>query len=169
MGMTIKDAVGVLSSAADGMSGDVRSKLLVELRRSPQSVGQLAAAVGQNQPLVSHHLNNMERAGVAMKHRDGRSVIYAVNTATFTKVAEASAVLAEAKPLPTITPKVIAEKTAKAEKGKKDKKAEKKSDAPKVEVTAEPVAEATSEPVIAVAETATKPAVSETTPEPVVA
>ena len=179
MGMTIQSAVEVLSSAAEGMSGDVRAKLMTELRRSPQSVGDLAKAIGANQPLVSHHLSLMEMAGVAVKQRDGRSVVYALNASCFTKVAEAAAVLAEAKPLPEIKAKVIVEKPAEKpaadkpkSKGKNKGKAktETKVEAPKVEAIADTPAVAETPAEAPVAETpAADAAPVAAEPEPAVA
>ena len=170
MGMTIKDAVETLSSAADGMSGDVRAKLMTELRRSPQSVGDLAKAIGANQPLVSHHLSLMEMAGVAVKQRDGRSVVYALNASCFTKVAEAAAVLAEAKPLPEIKAKVIVEKPAEKPAVDKPKSKGKAKGKAKTETKVEVIADtpAVAEAPVAEAPVAETPvAVAE--PEPAIA
>ena len=121
MAMSIKEAVVVVSTMGSSMSGEIRSMLLQALRRSPQTVGALAEAVKQGQPLVSHHLKLMAQAGVVVKQRDGRSVTYGVNGDAFSKLSKAADLLAAAPKLPELKAKVE----------------EVKADAPKAEETDE--------------------------------
>lgn len=42
----------------------------------PLTVSDLMEAVGESQPLVSHHLRILRKVGLASSHKDGRTVRY---------------------------------------------------------------------------------------------
>jgi ArsR family transcriptional regulator, nickel/cobalt-responsive transcriptional repressor len=56
-----------------------RVQLLGELRRAPQSVGDLAAAVGMEPSAVSHQLAVLRHLGWVVGARVGRRVVYALH------------------------------------------------------------------------------------------
>ncbi|MEU5385767.1 ArsR/SmtB family transcription factor [Kitasatospora cineracea] len=64
--------------APDGLArvlGRARARLLAELD-APASTTELAARTGLSAPTVSHHLSALHDAGLAARHRTGRTVLY---------------------------------------------------------------------------------------------
>lgn len=55
-----------------------RVRILVRLRESPCSVGELAAAVGMEQSAVSHQLRLLRHLGLVVGRRSGRHTIYSL-------------------------------------------------------------------------------------------
>lgn len=53
-----------------------RVRILGRLRAGPCPVGELALAVGMEQPAVSHQLRVLRDLGLVVGNRDGRHVIY---------------------------------------------------------------------------------------------
>lgn len=56
-----------------------RVRILDRLRRSPCSVGELAAAVGVEQNAISNHLRLLRHLALVTGERHGRHVIYALH------------------------------------------------------------------------------------------
>jgi len=63
-----------------------RRYLLEELRRSPKTVGQLAAGLPVSRPAVSQHLKILLDAGLVDVEAKGTKRIYAISTAGFMKL-----------------------------------------------------------------------------------
>ncbi|MFC5291081.1 DUF5937 family protein [Actinokineospora guangxiensis] len=61
--------------ALDALIGRSRARLLVELE-TPSSTTQLARALGMSPGAVGDHLSVLREAGMADRHRSGRSVLY---------------------------------------------------------------------------------------------
>ena len=101
MAMSIKDAVSRLAAVGYCLSGKVRPVLIDILRRKPTTVGELAKQTKLAQPLVSHHLKKMFDAGLLVKQRDGKSVVYADNGEKLTTLIKPLELLAAAPALPT--------------------------------------------------------------------
>jgi len=53
-----------------------RLLILTRLRQSPCSVGDLSAAVGMEQPAVSHQLRLLRALGLVAGDRHGRTIVY---------------------------------------------------------------------------------------------
>jgi DNA-binding transcriptional ArsR family regulator len=53
-----------------------RLRILTRLRQSPCSVTELSAAVGMEQPQVSHQLRLLRALGLVAGERNGRSIVY---------------------------------------------------------------------------------------------
>lgn len=56
-------------------------RLLVQAGPEGVGAGAIAAAVAAQPSTLSHHLGELERAGLAVSRRDGRQVIYAADYA----------------------------------------------------------------------------------------
>ena len=56
-----------------------RVRILSRLGMGPCSVGELARAVGMEQPAVSQQLRVLRHLGLVVGERDGRQVIYALH------------------------------------------------------------------------------------------
>ncbi|WP_115685600.1 ArsR/SmtB family transcription factor [Corynebacterium senegalense] len=50
---------------------------------APATVGDLTEKLGLSQPTVSHHLKKLAEAGFLTRHREGRTVVHAVEPGTF--------------------------------------------------------------------------------------
>ncbi|BBY08447.1 ArsR/SmtB family transcription factor [Mycobacterium noviomagense] len=53
-----------------------RLRILTRLRQSPCSVTELSAAVGMEQPAVSHQLRLLRNVGLVAGDRSGRHIVY---------------------------------------------------------------------------------------------
>ena len=50
------------------------------------SVGELAAALGQEQSMISHNLKPLLACNLITRHREGKKHIYTVNTETISPI-----------------------------------------------------------------------------------
>jgi DNA-binding transcriptional ArsR family regulator len=50
------------------------------LRESDLAAGEIAARFDMTAPTVSHHLSVLKDAGLVQAERDGRSVVYSIDT-----------------------------------------------------------------------------------------
>jgi DNA-binding transcriptional ArsR family regulator len=71
------DLVGVLRTLAD----PTRLRLFLALRAKERCVSDLVASEGLPQPLVSHHLRILARAGLAQARRADGFTLYSVDAA----------------------------------------------------------------------------------------
>lgn len=84
------DAVALLRLVSE----DTRHALLDALRGGEKTVGQLVAALQDEQSNVSHHLGTLREAGLVLARRDGRSQVYRLADAEVARVLEQVAALA---------------------------------------------------------------------------
>ena len=73
---------GVARQVADAMqalSAPSRVLILGRLRLSPCSVGELAEAVGLEQPAVSQQLRLLRHLGLVRRQREGRRTVYSLH------------------------------------------------------------------------------------------
>jgi ArsR family transcriptional regulator, arsenate/arsenite/antimonite-responsive transcriptional repressor len=73
-----EQAIAAFSALAQGTRLQV-FRLLVQAGPNGMNAGDIAEAVDALPSTMSHHLGGLERAGLAVSRRDGRSVIYAVD------------------------------------------------------------------------------------------
>lgn len=78
------DAVALLRLVSE----ETRHAILDELRKGERSVGQLVAALQDEQSNVSHHLGTLREAGLVAARRDGRNQHYRLADAEVAKVLE---------------------------------------------------------------------------------
>lgn len=69
-------ALEALRRAAAALGDRTRMRLLLELSAGPRRVGELVAAVGVSQPLVSHHLAVLSATGWVVKAGAGKRSAY---------------------------------------------------------------------------------------------
>jgi DNA-binding transcriptional ArsR family regulator len=67
--------------AMAALADATRRKLCDRLRRRPHAVGELARHLGVSQPAVSQHLAVLRQARLVRGRRDGRRVLYRLDTA----------------------------------------------------------------------------------------
>ena len=60
------------------LGDETRLRLLEHLSAGERTVGDLIAATGLGQSLVSHHLGTLREAGLVTTRRDGRFIHYAI-------------------------------------------------------------------------------------------
>ena len=78
--MEADEAIGAFAALAQPTRLTV-FRLLVQAGPEGISAGDIAAAVGAQPSTLSHHLGELERAGLAVSRRDGRQVFYAADYA----------------------------------------------------------------------------------------
>ncbi|KAA8969110.1 metalloregulator ArsR/SmtB family transcription factor [Mycobacterium sp.] len=69
-------AAGKVAETLQALASPTRLLILTRLRQSPCSVTDLSAAVGMEQPAVSHQLRLLRNLGLVAGDRSGRSIVY---------------------------------------------------------------------------------------------
>jgi DNA-binding transcriptional ArsR family regulator len=69
-------AAGKVAETLQALASPNRLLILTRLRQSPCSVTELSAAVGMEQPSVSHQLRLLRNLGLVAGDRSGRSIVY---------------------------------------------------------------------------------------------
>ena len=68
------------------MANPTRLAILDKLRNADLNVNQLAAAINQEQSMVSHNLKPLERCGFVTSTRQGRKRVYRLNRDTVEEI-----------------------------------------------------------------------------------
>ncbi|WP_163759146.1 ArsR/SmtB family transcription factor [Mycobacterium botniense] len=69
-------AAGPVAETLQALASPTRLLILTRLRQSPCSVTDLSAAVGMEQPAVSHQLRLLRNLGLVCGDRNGRNIVY---------------------------------------------------------------------------------------------
>ncbi len=72
----------------DVLGNPVRRQILVELRKRPLSVGDIAAGLPVSRPAVSRHLRLLEEAGLVRLTEQGTRNVYSIRMQGFASVRE---------------------------------------------------------------------------------
>ena len=62
------------------LADPTRREILRMLRRGPMTAGQLAEKFDISKPSMSHHFSILQNADLIAATRDGRQIVYALNT-----------------------------------------------------------------------------------------
>ena len=62
------------------LADPTRREILRMLREKDLAAGEIAARFDMTAPTVSHHLSVLKEAGLVQAERDGRSVVYSIDT-----------------------------------------------------------------------------------------
>ena len=81
-------AARAVAEIMQALSSASRVRILDRLRRSPCSVGELAASTGLEQNAVSNHLRILRHLALVDSERHGRQVIYALHDEHVTQLLE---------------------------------------------------------------------------------
>ena len=68
------------------LADPTRREILRALRTRDLSAGEIAAGFDMTAPSISHHLNVLKDAGLVQAVRDGRHIIYSLNSTVFQDV-----------------------------------------------------------------------------------
>ncbi|MGD6851177.1 MAG: ArsR/SmtB family transcription factor [Candidatus Bathyarchaeia archaeon] len=68
------------------LANPTRLAAIEQLLKQPLSVGELAAALGQEQSMISHNLKPLLTCNIITIHREGKKHIYTVNTETIAPI-----------------------------------------------------------------------------------
>ena len=79
-GLGANDAIAALGALAQATRLEV-FRMLVRAGPDGLSAGDIGVAVGTPPSTLSHHLNELTRAGLATSRRDGRQTLYAADFA----------------------------------------------------------------------------------------
>ncbi|MDA3638015.1 ArsR/SmtB family transcription factor [Mycobacterium xenopi] len=74
--LTNPAAAGKVAETLQALASPNRLRILTRLRQSPCSVTELSAAVGMEQPAVSHQLRLLRNLGLVAGDRSGRNIVY---------------------------------------------------------------------------------------------
>jgi DNA-binding transcriptional ArsR family regulator len=69
-----------LDATIRALADPTRREILRMLRESDLAAGEIAARFDMTAPTVSHHLSVLKDAGLVQAERDGRSVVYSIDT-----------------------------------------------------------------------------------------
>ena len=69
-----------MNSAFKALADPTRREILRLLRRGPLTAGQLAEKFDISKPSMSHHFSVLQEADLVAATRDGRQIIYTLNT-----------------------------------------------------------------------------------------
>src|SRR6266704_3602487 len=72
----------------DALGSPVRRKILLALRKTPLSVGELAEKFPVSRPAISRHLKQLKAVGLVEFHEDGTRNLYAIRMQGFAAVRE---------------------------------------------------------------------------------
>ena len=64
------------------LADPTRREILRALRKGDLAAGDIAARFDMTAPSISHHLNVLKDAGLVSAERDGRHIIYSLNSTT---------------------------------------------------------------------------------------
>lgn len=71
------------------LSDPTRREILRALRERDMAAGEIVALFPMTGASVSHHLSVLKEAGLVQSERDGRSIVYSLNTTVFQEMMEA--------------------------------------------------------------------------------
>lgn len=78
----------MLDATLRALSDPTRREILRALRERDLPAGEIAALFPITGASVSHHLSVLKEAGLVQAERDGRSIVYSLNTTVFHEVVE---------------------------------------------------------------------------------
>ncbi len=70
------------------LSDPTRREILRALREKDLAAGEIGALFPITGASVSHHLNVLKEAGLVQAERDGRNIVYSLDTTVFQEVME---------------------------------------------------------------------------------
>lgn len=69
-----------LNKIFKALSDETRRKIIIMLNERSMSAGEIANKFSQSWPTISHHLEILEKVGLIKSERNGRNIIYSLNT-----------------------------------------------------------------------------------------
>ena len=69
-----------LNDIFKALSDETRRKILKMLNEKDMTAGEIANKFPQSWPTISHHLETLEKIGLIKSERNGRNIIYSLNT-----------------------------------------------------------------------------------------
>ncbi|MFL5329653.1 MAG: autorepressor SdpR family transcription factor [Gemmataceae bacterium] len=69
-----------MNDAFKALADPTRREILRLLRKGPLTAGQLAEKFDISKPSMSHHFSVLQQADLVASYRDGRQIIYTLNT-----------------------------------------------------------------------------------------
>jgi ArsR family transcriptional regulator, arsenate/arsenite/antimonite-responsive transcriptional repressor len=73
----------VIDDTMRALADPTRREILRSLRSNDLSAGDIAAQFDMTAPSISHHLNVLKDAGLVQAERNGRHIIYSLNSTVF--------------------------------------------------------------------------------------
>lgn len=82
------EQVSELAQAFRLLSDETRLRIVFNLAQQEQNVGSLCKLLGLAQPTVSHHLGLLRMGRLIVNRRNGKQVIYSLNTDMIKKLGD---------------------------------------------------------------------------------
>ena len=76
----MSDLCNEIEKFGKGVGNASRYRIFEALFKGPKTVGQLVRTVRMTQPAVSQHLKTLKACGIVMDKRQGKEVVYSLNT-----------------------------------------------------------------------------------------
>jgi ArsR family transcriptional regulator, arsenate/arsenite/antimonite-responsive transcriptional repressor len=73
----------VIDDTMRALADPTRREILRSLREGDLSAGDIASRFDMTAPSISHHLNVLKEAGLVQAIRNGRHIIYSLNSTVF--------------------------------------------------------------------------------------
>lgn len=68
------------------LSDATRRKIIMLLKNSDLTAGEIAEHFDMTKPSISHHLSILKQAGLVMDERKGQNIYYSLNTTVFQEI-----------------------------------------------------------------------------------
>lgn len=85
--MQIDETINELAQAFRLLSDETRLRIVFQLAKEEQNVGNMCKILGLAQPTVSHHLGLLRMGRLIINRRNGKQVIYSLNEDVFKNLA----------------------------------------------------------------------------------
>ena len=77
-----------MDNAIRALADPTRREILKALRGRDLNAGEISARFPLTNASISHHLNVLKEAGLVLAERDGRNIIYSLNSTVFQQFVE---------------------------------------------------------------------------------
>jgi DNA-binding transcriptional ArsR family regulator len=78
--------VSVLNLPFKALADPTRRKIILLLKDSDLTAGEIAEHFDMTKPSISHHLNSLKQASLVIDERKGQNIYYSLNTTVFQEV-----------------------------------------------------------------------------------
>jgi len=75
-----------LNLSFKALSDPTRRKIILLLKKSDMTAGEIADQFDMTKPSISHHLNILKQAELVIDERKGQNIYYSLNTTVFQEV-----------------------------------------------------------------------------------
>lgn len=78
--------MSLYNDAFKALADPTRRKIIRFLREESMTAGEIAEKFNISKPSISHHLNLLKQAELVTDERQGRNIVYSLNTSVFENI-----------------------------------------------------------------------------------